>query len=80
MQENIAVGLKNQGMSTKEALEKVDYWLETIGLPTSGEKYPNQLSGGQQQRVALARALALSPVYCYLMSRCQRWCKVRSLT
>ena len=37
VQENIAVGLKNQGMSTKEALEKVDYWLETIGLPTSGE-------------------------------------------
>jgi len=61
VQENIAVGLKNQGMSTKEALEKVDYWLETIGLPTSGEKFPNQLSGGQQQRVALARALALSP-------------------
>lgn len=61
VQENIAIGLKNQGMSTKEALDKVDDWLETIGLPTSGEKFPNQLSGGQQQRVALARALALSP-------------------
>ncbi|MCV5663958.1 ATP-binding cassette domain-containing protein, partial [Escherichia coli] len=61
VQENIAVGLKNQGMSTKEALEKVEQWLETIGLPTSGQKFPNQLSGGQQQRVALARALALSP-------------------
>lgn len=61
VQENIAVGLKNQGMSTKEALETVEMWLETIGLPTSGEKFPNQLSGGQQQRVALARALALSP-------------------
>ncbi len=43
------------------AYEKVDEWLETIGLPTSGEKYPSQLSGGQQQRVALARALALYP-------------------
>ncbi|EHK2773028.1 putative 2-aminoethylphosphonate ABC transporter ATP-binding protein [Vibrio vulnificus] len=61
VQENIAVGLKNQGMSNKEALETVEKWLETIGLPTSGEKFPNQLSGGQQQRVALARALALSP-------------------
>ncbi len=61
VQENIAVGLKNQGLSTRDALEKVEYWLETIGLPTSGEKYPSQLSGGQQQRVALARALALSP-------------------
>lgn len=61
VQENIAIGLKNQGMSNKEALEKVEHWLEMIGLPTSGEKFPNQLSGGQQQRVALARALALSP-------------------
>ncbi|PMI06108.1 phosphonate ABC transporter ATP-binding protein, partial [Vibrio splendidus] len=61
VEENIAIGLKNQGMSTKEALETVESWLETIGLPTSGQKYPNQLSGGQQQRVALARALALSP-------------------
>ncbi|MGF1755688.1 putative 2-aminoethylphosphonate ABC transporter ATP-binding protein [Vibrio makurazakiensis] len=61
VQENIAIGLKNQGMSNKEALDTVDSWLETIGLPTSGFKYPNQLSGGQQQRVALARALALSP-------------------
>ncbi|KJY82802.1 phosphonate ABC transporter ATP-binding protein [Vibrio galatheae] len=61
VQENIAIGLKNQGLSNQEALHKVEYWLEMIGLPTSGEKYPNQLSGGQQQRVALARALALSP-------------------
>ncbi|QIA66010.1 putative 2-aminoethylphosphonate ABC transporter ATP-binding protein [Vibrio astriarenae] len=61
VQENIAIGLKNQGIANKEALEKVDYWLEMIGLPTSGQKYPAQLSGGQQQRVALARALALSP-------------------
>ncbi|NLS12963.1 putative 2-aminoethylphosphonate ABC transporter ATP-binding protein [Vibrio sp. SM6] len=61
VQENIAIGLKNQGMSNHDALAKVEYWLATIGLPTSGEKYPNQLSGGQQQRVALARALALSP-------------------
>ncbi|MCW8346913.1 putative 2-aminoethylphosphonate ABC transporter ATP-binding protein [Vibrio sp. ZSDZ65] len=61
VQENIAVGLKNQGLSNKEALEKVEHWLDMIGLPTSANKFPNQLSGGQQQRVALARALALSP-------------------
>ncbi|MGF1741389.1 putative 2-aminoethylphosphonate ABC transporter ATP-binding protein [Vibrio profundum] len=61
VQENIAIGLKNQGMSNKEASDKVEYWLDMIGLPTSGEKFPAQLSGGQQQRVALARALSLSP-------------------
>ncbi|MGL4475762.1 MAG: putative 2-aminoethylphosphonate ABC transporter ATP-binding protein, partial [Shewanella sp.] len=61
VKENIALGLINQGMAKKLAYQKVSQWLETIGLPTSAEKFPNQLSGGQQQRVALARALALSP-------------------
>lgn len=61
VEENIAIGLKNQGLSTPAALEKVEQWLAMIDLPHSGHKYPNQLSGGQQQRVALARALALSP-------------------
>lgn len=61
VEENIAIGLRNQGMSLRDALEKVEQWLETIGLATSAQKYPSQLSGGQQQRVALARALALSP-------------------
>ncbi len=39
VQENIAIGLKNQGMSTQEALEKVEHWLEMIGLPTSGKNF-----------------------------------------
>ncbi|WP_238132421.1 putative 2-aminoethylphosphonate ABC transporter ATP-binding protein [Vibrio cincinnatiensis] len=61
VQENIAIGLRNQGFSTQEVLEKVEQWLIMIDLPNAGHKYPSQLSGGQQQRVALARALALSP-------------------
>src|SRR5690606_3633051 len=61
VQENISIGLNNQGHSTSEALEIVDEWQHTIGFPSSGQKFPTQLSGGQQQRVALARALALSP-------------------
>ncbi len=59
--ENIGFGLKNQGKSRREVAMSVAEWLEIIGLPDSGLKFPSQLSGGQQQRVALARALALSP-------------------
>lgn len=59
--ENIGLGLRNQGKNIKQTDEVVQYWLDLIGLPDSGIKYPNQLSGGQQQRIALARALALSP-------------------
>lgn len=36
-------------------------WLERVGIPEQGGKYPGQLSGGQQQRVAIARALAMQP-------------------
>ncbi|CAM3139590.1 putative 2-aminoethylphosphonate ABC transporter ATP-binding protein [Vibrio rarus] len=61
VEDNIAIGLRNQGASKNEAKETVAKWLDTIALPTSAKKFPSQLSGGQQQRVALARALALSP-------------------
>ncbi|MBV7263306.1 putative 2-aminoethylphosphonate ABC transporter ATP-binding protein [Photobacterium sp. 2_MG-2023] len=59
--ENLSLGLRNQGKSVAETDSIVSQWLETIALPTAGNKYPSQLSGGQQQRVALARALSLSP-------------------
>ena len=36
-------------------------WLEVVGLPGHGDRYPHELSGGERQRVALARALAPRP-------------------
>src|SRR6478672_9217234 len=36
-------------------------WLQLMGLPGLGDRYPHQLSGGQRQRVAIARALAPRP-------------------
>lgn len=59
--DNIAFGLRNQGLSTSEINARVRHWLTLIDQQDAGEKYPAQLSGGQQQRVALARTLALSP-------------------
>jgi oligopeptide/dipeptide ABC transporter ATP-binding protein len=49
---------------TKEAREKVNDLLETVGLSPSElfvDKFPHQLSGGQRQRVLLARAISLNP-------------------
>ena len=59
--QNIAIGLRQQRASKVAIEQQVNHWLETIGLPEIGDKFPGQLSGGQQQRVALARALILSP-------------------
>ncbi|ABM04452.1 ABC transporter ATP-binding protein [Psychromonas ingrahamii 37] len=61
VQDNIALGLKNQGHSNYDCINLVNKWLAMVGLTDFANQYPNQLSGGQQQRVALARALALSP-------------------
>lgn len=55
--DNVAYGLKIQGVDKSIREQKAVEWLETVGLKGYEEQYPNQLSGGQQQRVGLARAL-----------------------
>ncbi len=55
--ENVAFGLKVQGIEKRERHEKAARWLDTVGLAGYENQYPAQLSGGQQQRVGLARAL-----------------------
>ena len=56
--ENVAYGLKVQGMSVTERREKAVDILERVGLADWRNYFPSSLSGGMQQRVGLARALA----------------------
>ena len=52
------------GMSARDAKQRVDELLETVGLTPPEQfaaKLPHQLSGGQRQRVVIARALACGP-------------------
>ena len=51
--------LKRREFSRKERLNKVNEYIEAVGLSADKDKYPYELSGGMQQRVAIARALAL---------------------
>ena len=58
---NIAYGLKKDGVAKAEIKDRVEDALNLVQLmPFSGRK-PHQLSGGQRQRVALARALVKRP-------------------
>jgi NitT/TauT family transport system ATP-binding protein len=59
--ENVAYGLKLQGMARAEIPGVIDPLVELVGLTGFEEHYPYQLSGGMQQRAGLARALAVGP-------------------
>jgi putrescine transport system ATP-binding protein len=59
--DNIAFGLKREGMPKGEIAERVEAMLKLVQLQKYGKRKPHQLSGGQQQRVALARSLAKRP-------------------
>jgi NitT/TauT family transport system ATP-binding protein len=59
--ENVAYGLRLQGVSRQERAELARHWIAAIGLERFAQSYPAQLSGGMQQRVGLARAFACDP-------------------
>ncbi len=59
--ENVAVPLLASGVKTREAVQKGEKFLETLGMRKRVNALPAQLSGGEQQRVALARALVHEP-------------------
>lgn len=59
--DNVAYGLKMDGVSQAEAKDRVEEALDLVQLGGYGARKPDQLSGGQRQRVALARALVKRP-------------------
>jgi putrescine transport system ATP-binding protein len=59
--ENIAFGLRREGMPKPQIADRVEAMLKLVQLAKFAQRKPHQLSGGQQQRVALARSLAKQP-------------------
>lgn len=59
--DNVAYGMKINGVPEAQRKETVARLLESVGLTEFANVYPETLSGGMQQRVAIARTLALRP-------------------
>ena len=63
VEEDVAFGPKNLGLSEQEVDERVRYALQEVGLVYDeiAERSPFELSGGQMRRVAIAGVLAMRP-------------------
>ncbi len=66
VEDDIAFGLENIGITTKLMRERVDWALEIVEMEEYKRSEPHLLSGGQKQRVAIAGAIALHSSYLVL--------------
>ncbi|MHB1223795.1 MAG: ABC transporter ATP-binding protein [Gemmatimonadaceae bacterium] len=61
--DNVAMGLRKQGMAESDISTRVGEALELVDLPGVERRFPAELSGGMRKRVGIARAIALRPKY-----------------
>ncbi|MFJ4535921.1 ABC transporter ATP-binding protein [Streptomyces tibetensis] len=59
--ENVALPLRLNGSSRKEAERTALAWMERLEVDDLRKKRPGEVSGGQGQRVAVARSLVTNP-------------------
>ena len=61
VRDNVAFGLKAQGLGRRERHRIVEPFIRKVGLTGFEDALPHQLSGGMKQRVSIARAFATDP-------------------
>ncbi len=59
--QNIELPLRLKEMTSSQRKQKVEEYLELVGLDERANHRPEELSGGEKQRVAIARALVTEP-------------------
>jgi tungstate transport system ATP-binding protein len=63
---NVAAGLRFRGTGKAETRERVEHWLERLGILHLRDRPASQLSSGEAQRASLARSLVLEPDVLFL--------------
>ena len=61
VEEDVAFGPENLGISSAEIRRRVDAALKQVGMYEYREHAPHLLSGGQKQRIAIAGLIAMEP-------------------
>ena len=61
VEDDVAFGPENLGMTTKEIRQQVDDALKAVGMEKFKNFAPHLLSGGQKQRLSIARAICRHP-------------------
>ncbi|CIO48935.1 ABCtransporter ATP-binding protein cobalt transport [Streptococcus pneumoniae] len=61
VEDDVAFGLENQGLSRQEMKKRVEEALALVDMLDFKKREPARLSGGQKQRVAIAGVVALRP-------------------
>ena len=61
VEEDVAFGPENLGLSREEIRSRVDLALSLVGMQDYARHAPHKLSGGQKQRVAIAGVIAMKP-------------------
>ena len=61
VEEDVAFGPENLGLSSAEIRQRVDEALEVVNMQEYARHAPHKLSGGQKQRIAIAGVIAMKP-------------------
>lgn len=63
---NVAAGLRFRGLAGGETRDRVEHWLDRLGILHLRDRPASQLSSGEAQRTSLARSMVLDPDLLFL--------------
>jgi len=61
VRENLMLPLAIRKWPKSERADRVEHWINAVGLGGFGDHYPHELSGGMQKRCSIARTLVYDP-------------------